>query len=1020
MLLAAAALFPQHMVAVRPDGRVFLVQSDDAAPDATGSDHVWVWSENSAPRPVKPEKLSAALPKDARRLAISVPSKRDGRPRAGTVIAAPVAMWEEVPENLLPRWTVPKSAVVKVPVDGKRPWRVRFVGKSEGTWWIDLPPGRNRAKLVPFACGSVKTVVRGSSGGPVGDASVRLFHVAATGSDLQLLARGQSDGKGRVAFPSLPDREEVLVVATHQESGPLAVRCRIADMPRSLRLPAGAKVAGRCADEQGHPLAGAGVHVETWLSASTPIPWSMDATAAASGAWSMSGLPKGRALVVARAAGRVPVRREVTLGDKPADLGTLRLVPGVAVSVRVVDDVGSPISGAKLKVNDLAAGTTGPDGRSRLAAVPAVGTVRLQASAFRHLAGERRLSPPLPDTVSIELVRAFTLTGRLLDSEGTPVDKGTARVETASGHLTMANLDDGGRFTFELNPGVGFTLTARSPTTSPVKVAVAPGAPGEQRHLDDLQAPPGLAVTGTVVSRADGAPVAGARVWTPRPSESGPLMAWFQGDVLETTTGDDGSFVLTGAPVAPMVLRVDAPGYARTRTSVTPKEGEAEIDAGEVEVSAGTTLRIVPEAKAEGATARVDTGGQGSDVDVLTATVRDGEAVVRHVPAGEVRISVRDGRSLLCEKTLDVPEGERELEVECRDKRMTVRGEVLVGERAADGGTLMWMGGAAEGPSIINTSVTPGGLRQQSTLGGQQTTVIAEVEHDGGFSSDELRPGAWQASYLTSRGSATEPKRVTLPDVSEYTVTLHYAGIALSGHVVDTEGVAVAGCRVRELNSGTFAPAGDNGEFRFTGLAPGTARLVARCSRRSSAVEEVTLSLDHQPEPVELVVEEDRQGAVEVTVAGPEGSPASGAVVFVQSNDGRMMIASTDISGRATVRFDRPYPTRVHAASLASGVWALGSWLAWDETGSGVSLEAGDAGGIEVTSKTAAGAVSVTSSGGWNLSTLLGRIGAPPVVSPDLPSVVNGLPSGPYQVAVGDAGLAVTVSAGDIAPAELP
>ncbi len=80
-------------------------------------------------------------------------------------------------------------------------------------------------------------------------------------------------------------------------------------------------------------------------------------------------------------------------------------------------------------------------------------------------------------------------------------------------------------------------------------------------------------MSGRLVSARDGEAVAGARVWMPRPSEEGALLAWVDRDILQGVSGVDGRFRLSGLPESPLMLRIDAAGFARTHLPVTPAGG---------------------------------------------------------------------------------------------------------------------------------------------------------------------------------------------------------------------------------------------------------------------------------------------------------------------------------------------------------------------------------------------------------------------------------------------------------------
>src|SRR5947209_17772492 len=97
---------------------------------------VWAWTTDTAPQRIGAAALAKMKPLQSRWLSVHIEPAR--LPEPFVLIAAPVAMWEEVPENLLPSYAVKEG--LRVPVDGRSRWRVRLRGTKFGSWWTDVAP----------------------------------------------------------------------------------------------------------------------------------------------------------------------------------------------------------------------------------------------------------------------------------------------------------------------------------------------------------------------------------------------------------------------------------------------------------------------------------------------------------------------------------------------------------------------------------------------------------------------------------------------------------------------------------------------------------------------------------------------------------------------------------------------------------------------------------------------------------------------------------------------------------------
>lgn len=1010
LLWLQVSLPQEHWVLVYRGGGLETVAG---APRLTGEQrarlaHAWSWSGRSAPRRVEPDRLGERLPETAARLRV-----RGGRPGL-RLVAAPVAMWRDVPEDLLPSWPVPAGGTLDLPVSSER-WRLRLVGKGEGSWWVDVPAGARSAHLSPAPARDVELRVAAADGAVLGEVAGHLAR-GAESRDPAPWARyraGQGAERGRLVIPSLPDQEEVSLTVVEIEHAPAVLRGLPGELPAEVRLAPGASLAGRLTDAAGRPVPGAQVRLETWVSTDLPRSYLRGAESGADGSWTIRGLPAGPAALLARAPGFAPHRARLDLAAGRQDLGAIVLQAGATLKVQAVDDRGEPVPGARIDAGPGLAATTDARGVASLTGAPAGEPLELTARADRHLPGKARVSPPFAALQRIELPRAFTVQGRFVDPGGAPVLDGTLVVLRGTSSRDEP-LGDGGRFELSLAPSqTAGELLLSSPATRELRVALPSGAPGEVLDLGDLQAPPGAVVTGRVVRAADGSAVAGARVWLPRPSADGPLLAWASGDLLEARSDERGAFRLAGLAPGPALLRVDAAGLARAHLEISL--GSEPVDLGEVRLADGVTLSVRAEGSEDGALARVDLRGDWLELDMRSAPLRDGRADFHHLPPGRVTVSVVAGRRLLCEREV-VLEGTR-AEVDCAADPLTVEGVVTAGGIPDGPGTLIWLPPAAATPGEVQTTVSPSGLRQQRMLGGGRPQVDVPVAADGSFRTGDLTPGSWRVAWHPSLGSPSAPQAVEIPRGERYETRLDFPGFGVEGLVTD-EDRPVEGARVREIATGALAVTGADGRFRLTGLEAGLVRLQARQDERASAVLELRLETGRRRDPVHLPLREPADPELRVAVLSADGAPVPGALVFLQEEGRGERILTTGADGRAALRVEPPFPPRLRLAATSGNLWALGSWTGWEEAAEGLTLRlSGAAGTLRAVSESARGALRIVAQDGWDLSWLLTRLGGRPELSPDLPWRLDGLPAGTYTVTLGEASRTVRVQDGEAAEA---
>ncbi len=951
-----------------------------------------------------------------------VPPTRNRAPTA-RLIAAPVEMWRAIPENKLPSWPVPAGGRFAVPVDGIHAWRVRWVAEGQGSWWAEVPPGRRSVVLRALEARGIALTILEPGGKPAERVHVSVSEatVRQGGSRTWALL---SDAAGRIVAPGLPDDQEVALSLFQAGSPPLVIRGWPSTLPRQVTLSAGAEIKGRITDSARHGISNATVEAEAWIGRSPQLIRLSDRTRA-DGSFVLRGLPPGRLNLTLRASGYVPRVEPLTLtAGERRELGVRALEPGTRLRIEVVDEVGQPIPGAAVEAGPGLSTTADSAGQAELAGVP-LAPLEVRGTAPRHQPGAQRLQTPLPALARLELRRVFTVRGRLLDGSGSPVFAGTLVIEGANCSSEGALTADG-RFEEDFQTGQTAQLILRSPATRELRLPLAAGTAGEVRDLGDLTAPIGPEVTGTVVDR-EGGPLAGARVWLPRPGPQGAAMAWASHDLVEGTSGEDGRFRLSGLAAGPATLRVEAAGFARATLDVMVPDGAGGtggLDVGSITLSDGAIVRVHANPAGLGrdspgdAVARIDLRRQWLDADLLSAQVWNGEAEVPDVPPGAARVSVAVGPKILCEKDINVPGG-GELDVECAPGNLLVSGRVLVGGAVPGSGTLVWHSSEAQGWSRIDNQVSPTGLRQQQTSNAGRPQVDAVVEGDGTFQTRDLTPGPWRVSFQPQQGLSSPELALDIPPGDHFETVLLFAGLNVAGVVVTKDGNPAGGANVTELTGGAFAIARSDGGFVLTGLAPGTLAIQARQDELASAVATVELAAGGVPQPLRLVVQAAAPPQVTVTVLSGAGAPLPGAMVFFEEEGKGMRLLVTASDGSAAAGIEAPLAPRVRAGAFAAGGFALGDWTDLETARQGLALHLGGTGSLLLRTEKSEGAARVLSPKGWDISWMLRFLGGGTEVTPSLPLHVDGLPAGDYTITLGSATAKVSVAPGTVGEATI-
>ena len=592
---------------------------------------------------------------------------------------------------------------------------------------------------------------------------------------------------------------------------------------------------------------------------------------------------------------------KVAAGERRSGV-MITLPRGIAVTGKVMDSNGKPISGVAVAATEARSGGGGPGGVRRMiinnlmrgpdddvvrTASDGTFTLRVKEGSYdlifkrdgyaaKTLRAQQVSTSSTPLEVTLE--PGVEITGRVTRG-GMPVE-GVNVFPIAGDTMLPVQTGPDGRYRIgDLAPGeMMLAFNKREDFIQTTRAATAPAADV------NVELPPGGRISGHVVDKRTHQPVKVFEAGV-SPSRSGGGMMMVMSPDLRNFTSDDGSFALENVPIGALTLTVSAPGYVQTRVpNITLETGKG-VD--NIEVTMETGVRVTgkvtgPDGTAAGgAVVRLDDMANGRMMrgggmnDPYTVTDPNGEYTLENVEPGEKTLMFSRSGLLPTSKTVTLS-GEQQ----------RVDAQLSSGVRGT--GVVVTESGAPVADAQVHA--------RSASEAGWGRTIRSDA--NGVFSFESLAPGHYEFVAQKDGYADAILRDVDVTTAGTLRLTLKSGGI-ITGHVSGLTATELQSAQVNAYapDGNASAPVDSNGNYRIEGAPLGTVRVTARSGQMMSMRSAAPKSVNVQAGSAVTVDFDFASGS---TIGGRvtrNGQPVAGASINF-SGGGRNGRTSTDSNGR--------------------------------------------------------------------------------------------------------------------------
>ncbi|MEM7582602.1 MAG: carboxypeptidase-like regulatory domain-containing protein [Acidobacteriota bacterium] len=604
----------------------------------------------------------------------------------------------------------------------------------------------------------------------------------------------------------------------------------------------------------------------------------------AEGRFEIPDLAGGRYDLEVRAGGFAPAKIPgvQVVEDARVDLGTVVMVPGVALEGRVVDADGEGIEGAQVRLEQARGafgrmtgqqpGSTSTDARGRFVISDLQPGQPVTVSAAREgysSAVVSDIAPPLEEPLTVVLELAAQLSGRIFDGQGEPIQG--ARITAHPDFRAMAGrrtgmrvndwasgeTDAGGRYRLDsVEPGMLRVTAHAEGYKEKVREGLEAAAGGKLEV--DFVLEVGAVVEGTVTT-ADGEPVIQATV---RIAEPRGELAFSHQSSAHAQTDAEGRYRATGAVV----------GLA----TLTIYDGRQERLSKSVEIRPGTNVFDLVLERGFEITGQV-VSPEGEPVGGAAVTVQaNSRPGVGHFAFGQANAtSGFDGSFTLT----GIKPGNYTVGASFEGYG-PAHSELLEVQADVSGLLLQLSTGATLKGQVIGLELDELSSLELIAFSAEGGLLRGHVDFEGTYRFENLASGEWYVQAKVTSSQRSSSLKVELPEgVPEVVKDIEFgSGFTLTGIVLDNgEPVAGASISASSTQAGSgHTMTGNDGRFRIENLQAGAYQVLAMVGMGFREAQMIELSGDH-----DMRIEVST-GNVRGVVHSADGEPLSGVVVVMK------------------------------------------------------------------------------------------------------------------------------------------